>query len=232
MTYTDLLRDQWQDLLDHWLGVEDRLGMNTAWIAIPDVSWAVKLSEPGFPGGGGRWAALPGIAPNRALMRRDHKARPQLWVKPEEKAEGSAGYADAWRVFVQQLGRGPVAGEVNGRKIAVDHLFPETAAARRGWLLVRAMPVDCRSNSLLGSTTEKVEANREGVRRPRKATALTMAKVTGFQGSFARRHAPGDIAHGFLAHLRSCGLRVPPGYLLPDDEEAGLIAGLIAFYRR
>ena len=232
MTYADFLREQWQDVLDHWLGVDDRLGMNTAWIAIPDVSWAVKLSEPAFPGGGGRWAALPGFAPNRALMRWDGKARPQLWVKPEEKAEGSGDYAEAWRTFTQQIGRGPVTAEVTGRKLAVDHLFPETAAARRGWLLVRAMPVDRRSNSLLGSTTEKVEANRDGVRRPRKATALTMAKVTGFQGSFARRHAPGDIARAFLAHLRSCGLRVPPGCLLPDEEESALIAGLIGFYRK
>lgn len=232
MTYAAFLRSQWQDLLDHWLGVEDRLGLNTAWIAIPDVSWAVKLSEPGFPGGGGRWAALPGIAPNRALMRRDHKARPQLWVRPEEKTEGDGAYAQYWRIFVDQLGYGEAASEVNGRKLAVDHLFPETAAARRGWLLVRAMPVDRRSNSLLGSTTEKVEANRDGVRRPRKATALTMAKVTGFQGSFARRNAPRAIAHAFLAHLRTCGLHLPPGYLLPDDEEAELIAGLIAFYRR
>lgn len=232
MAYAAFLRRQWQDLLDHWLGLGDPAGFNTAYIAIPDISWATKLSEPGFPGGGGRWSALPDIPPTTALLRHDARARPQLWVRPEEKSEGSGAYASAWTAFVKQLGGGTVSPEVEGRKLAVDHLFPETAAARRGWLLVRVMPVDRRSNSLLGSTTEKVEASRGGVARLRKATALTIAKVTGFQGSFARRNTSEAIAAAFLAHLRACGLVVPPGILLPDDKEGGMIAGLIEFYRR
>jgi hypothetical protein len=232
MDYATFLRGQWQDLVDAWLGLDDRLGLNTAWIALPDMSWVARLAEPGFPGGAGRWSPLPGTPPTEALMRFDAKSRPQLWVKPEDKAEGDGRYAAYWAAFVRQLGQAAPASEVNGQKLAVDHLFPETAAARRGWLLVRSMPVDRRSNSLLGSTTEKVDANRGGVHRPRKATALTIAKVTGFQGSFARRHDPKSIAGALLAHLRGCGLRVPDNILLPDDEEGGMIAGLIGFYRR
>lgn len=232
MDYATFLRRQWQDLVDQWLGLDDRLRMTHAWIALPDVSWVSRLQEPGFPGGGGRWSPLPGVSPSDALMRHDAKARPQLWVRPEDKADGDGHYAAYWARFVAQCGADAPASEIAGRKLAVDHLFPETAAARRGWLLVRTMAVDRRSNSLLGSTTEKVEANRGGVDRPRKATALTMAKVTGFQGSFARRHDPKAIAAAFLAHLRACGLVVPDGVLLPDEEEGGLIAGLIDFYRR
>jgi hypothetical protein len=232
MDYAGFLRQQWQDLLDQWLGLDSRLGANTAWIALPDMSWATKLEEPGFPGGGGRWTPLPDTSPSEALMRRDSAARPQLWVKPEEKASGTARYARYWESFVSELGLPAATSAVAGRDLAVDHLFPETAAARRGWLMVRVMPVDRRSNSLLGSTTEKAEANRSGVHRPRMATALTMAKVTGFQGSFARRHDPKAIAAAFLAHLRGCGLIVPEGVLLGDAEEGGMIAGLIEFYRR
>lgn len=232
MDYAAFLRRQWQDLVDQWLGLDDRLGMNSAWIALPDMSWVSRLDEPGFPGGGGRWTPLPGVSPTEALMRHDAKARPQLWVRPEDKAGGDGRYAAHWARFVATCGVDAPASAVAGRKLAVDHLFPETAAARRGWLLVRTMAVDLRSNSLLGSTTEKVEANRGGVHRPRKATALTIAKVTGFQGSFARRHDPKAIAASFLAHLRGCGLHVRDGVLLADDDEGGMIAGLIDFYRR
>ena len=68
--------------------------------------------------------------------------------------------------------------------------------------------------------------------RPRKATALTIAKVTGFQGSFARRQDARAVADALLSHLHGCGLHVPPGYLLPQDLEAGKVASLIDFYRR
>ena len=158
MLYATFLRSQWQDLLDQWLGVGDRLRMNTAWIALPDLTWMTKLSEAGFPGGGGRWSPLPGVPPTEALMRRDAASRPQLWVRPEEKAEGAGRYADHWASFVAALGMGEAVAEVAGRKLAVDHLFPETAAARRGCVLVRVMPVDRRSYSQLGSTTQTGEA--------------------------------------------------------------------------
>lgn len=232
MDYASFVRSQWQDLMDAWLGVDDRFNTPTAYIALPNIDWVTKLEEPRYPGGGGRWVPLGDTAPTQALVRHDARSRPQLWVRPEEKAEGDGRYAAYWAAFVKQLGHAAPTSEVAGRKMAVDHLFPETAAARRGWHLVRIMPVDRRSNSLLGSTTEKVDANRSGKARARTATALTMAKVSGFQGSFAMRHDPAAIATALLAHLRTCGLHVPDGAWVPDDEETAQMAWLIEFHRR
>lgn len=232
MDYPTFLRRQWQALLDEWLGLDPRSSINTAFIALPDLSWLGRLADPRLPGGGGGWSPLPGISPAEALLRRDHAGRPQLWVRPEEKADGSGRYAAYWDRFVRHLGAGTPSSTVEGRDLAVDHLFPETAAARRGFALVRAMPVDRRSNSLVGSSIERVEAGRGGVLRPRTASSVTLAKVTGFQGSFARRHDEKGIARDLLAHIKGCGLLVPAGVLLPDEEEAALSAWLIGSYRR
>lgn len=231
MEYATFLRRQWQALLDEWLGLTDPSAINTAFIALPSLDWVDRLSRPEQPGGGGHWSPLPNVAPTEALVRRRRDGAPQLWVRPEEKAGGSGRYAAFWNAFVVSQGLPAPPSSVNGRALAVDHLFPETAAARRGWLLVRAMPVDRRSNSLVGSAIERVEAQREGATRPRTATSITLAKVTGFQGSFARANDSGAVAAALLAHIRSCGLHVPPGTLL-DTVEADLVQGLIEFCRR
>jgi hypothetical protein len=226
MTYADFLRTQWQALVEEWLAE-----VNTAFIALPDLGWLEHLADPRRPGGGGGWSPLGDVAPGEALMRRDRQGRPQLWVKPEEKAGGSGRYAAHWARFCALLGMPAPASSLGGRALAVDHLFPETAAARRGWALVRAMPVDARSNSLVGSTIEKAEAGRGGRARPRTASSITLAKVTGFQGSFARSQAAGAVAQALLAHIRHCGLRVPPDAFLPSGEEEKLVEWLIGRYR-
>lgn len=226
MTYADFLRTQWQALVDEWLA-----SPNIAYIALPDLTWLDKLADPRWPGGGGGWSPLGDVAPGEALMRRDRHGRPQLWVRPEEKDGGSGRYAAYWARFCGLLGMADPPSSIGGRALAVDHLFPETAAARRGWVLVRAVPVDLRSNSLVGSTSEKVEANKGGAARPRTATSITMAKVTGFQGSFARSQAAGSVAAALLSHIRNCGLQVPANAFLPAGEEEALIAWLIGRYR-
>lgn len=233
MDYATFLRSQWQALLDEWLGLADPSSrINTAYIALSDLSWLDRLADPRWPGGGGSWSPLPDAPPNEALIRRDRAGRPQLWVRPEEKTGGSGRYAAHWDRFVRLLGMPSPPSGLGGRDLAVDHLFPETAAARRGWALVRVMPVDRRSNSLVGSTIERVEARRGGHDRPRTASSFTMAKVTGFQGSFARRHDAGGVAAALLAHIRGCGLAVPAGTMLPEDAEAEIMAGAIGAYRR
>jgi hypothetical protein len=229
MGYAGFLRAQRQALLDEWLG--DSAGINTAYIALPDLSWLDRLADPRQPGGGGGWSPLPDVSPTEALVRRDRRGRPQLWVRPEEKAQGEGRYAGHWRRFARLYGE-PVAPPPGGRALAVDHLFPETAAARRGFALVRVMPVDLRSNSLVGSTIEAVEARRGGVLRARTATSITLAKVTGFQGSFARSHAAPDIAAALLAHIRGCGLVVPKDFATHVAQELQNMANLIGFFRR
>jgi hypothetical protein len=232
MDYATFLRGQWQTLLNQWLGIHPPGGVNVAYIALPDIEALERLRQPHMPGGACTWGPLANLSPTEALVRRDAAGQPELWVRPEEKDSGSGRYAEYWARFASLFGFANPPSAVAGRDLAVDHLFPETAAARRGWLLVRAMPVDRRSNSLVGSTTEKVEAGRGGRNRPRTATSITLAKVTGFQGSFSKRNATGDVARALLAHIRTCGLTVPAGTMLPDNEEAGLMAWVIGTYRR
>lgn len=232
MEYSTFLRGQWQAVLDEWLGINSLGNLNVAYIALPDFSWLDLLADPRRPGGGGSWSPLPGASPTQALLRRDCAGRPQLWVRPEEKSGGTGRYAAYWSSYVRLLTQEAATSSVGGKTLAVDHLFPETAAARRGWAFVRVVPVDRRSNSLVGSTIERVEAKRGGVARPRTATSITLAKITGFQGSFAGHKAAGSVARALLAHFRNCGLVIPDGVLLPDDDEAELMAWLIGTYRR
>jgi hypothetical protein len=232
LAYSHFLRAQRQALLDEWLGLGASPGINVAYIAVPDLSWLDRLADPRQPGGGGGWSPLPGVSPTDALTRRDLRGRPQLWVRPEEKAEGDGRYARYWRSFARLHGEPVAGGPSGGGRLAVDHLFPETAAARRGFALVRVMPVDLRSNSLVGSTVEAVEARRGGALRARTASSITLAKVTGFQGSFARSHAAADIAAALLAHIRGCGLVVPQDFATHAVAELQNMTHLIGFFRR
>ncbi len=227
MAYADFLRAQHQAILDQWLG-----DVNTAFIALPSEEWLTRLENPAMPGGGGHWLPLPGFSPKHARCWRAADGQKQLWVMPEEKAGGSGLYARAWAAFAAAEGQADAASSVAGRPLAIDHLFPETAAARRGWVLVRAMPVDRRSNSLLGSTSEKVEAGQRGRARPRTATALTMAKVTGFQASFARANDARALAAALVSHILGCGLVVRPGAIDSIAHEIDLTAWKIGSFRR
>lgn len=226
MDYARFLTAQRQALLDQWLAE-----VNVAYIALPDEASVTELEDVRLPGGGGHWLPLPGFAPAEARRFRAADGRRQLWVRPEEKEAGSGLYARAWAAFARTEGFADAPSTVAGRRLAIDHLFPETAAARRSWLLVRVMPVDLRSNSLVGSTAEKVEAGRPGRARKRTATALTIAKVTGFQGSFARRHDANTVAQALVAHIRGCGLAVPPGALGLVEREVANTAWLIGRFR-
>lgn len=226
MDYAGFLRAQHQALLDQWLAA-----VNVAYIALPDEASLTELEDLRLPGGGGHWLPLPGFAPAEARRFRAADGRPQLWVRPEEKDAGSGLYARAWAAFARVMGFPDTPSVVGGRRLAIDHLFPETAAARRGWLLVRVMPVDLRANSLVGATAEKVEAARPGRARKRTATALTIAKVTGFQGSFARRHDAHAVAAALVAHIQGCGLVVPAGALGLIEREIANTAWLIGRFR-
>src|ERR1700722_7283555 len=155
------------------------------------------------------------------LIWRDARGRAELWVRPEEKAnEGTGLYARAWRQFVQLEARLEPVAVPGGRKLAIDHLYPETAGARLGLSLVRVMAVDRRSNSLAGSTTERAAPGpKPGSLRPRFATPFTLAKVSGFQVSLARRNASADVARALWEYLRAQGYPVPNGAIGALDAE-------------
>jgi hypothetical protein len=128
---------------------------NMAWIGVPDLGWLTRRQTMD----GGHVVALPGAAAEDAVIWRGTKDRMELWVKPEEKSvEGTALYARCWHQFVQFSAQMVPVAELNGRKLAIDHLYPETAGSRLGLSHVRVMAVDHRSNSLLGSTTERAAA--------------------------------------------------------------------------
>lgn len=226
MAYADFVRAQHQAILDQWLGA-----VNTAFIALPSEDWLTRLENPAMPGGGGHWLPLAGFSPKHARCWRGTDGQRQLWVMPEEKSKGSRLYAEAWAAFAALHGHSDVPSTIAGRAYAIDHLFPETAAARRGWVLVRAVPVDRRSNSLVGSTSEKVEARQGGRARPRTATSLTLAKVTCFQLSFARANDAHAVASALVSHILGCGLVVRPGAIESIAREIDLTAWRIASFR-
>jgi hypothetical protein len=200
---------------------------NIAWIGVPDLGWLTRRQTMH----GGQVVALPGAAAPDAVIWRDANGRAELWVKPEEKAdEGTGAYARAWRQFVQVIGHTAPVSELAGRRLAIDHLYPETAAARLGLSHVRVMAVDRRANSLLGSTTERAAAGgKPGTLRPRFATYFTLAKVSGYQGSLARRNASAGVALGLLDYLRAQGYPVPAGALAVTEAE--LTASSLDWFR-
>ena len=222
MDYAAFLHAQAEAIVEQFFGP-----YNIAWIAVPDLGWLARRQ--GMDGG--HVTALPGFAAAEGVIWRDTQGRAELWVMPEEKAdEGTGTYARAWRGFVQTVAHTTAAAEVNGQKLAIDHLYPETAAARLGLALVRVMAVDRRANSLLGSTTERAAAGpKPGSLRPRFATPFTLAKVSGFPGSFARRHDAGTVAQALLNHLRAQGYPVPAGAL--GALEADLTASTLEWFR-
>ena len=101
-----------------------------------------------------------------------------------------------------------------------------------GFALVRVVAVDRRSNSLTGSTTEKAAAGpKPGRLRPRTADYFTLAKVSGFQGSLARRNASGGVAQALFDHLRAQGYPIPAGAKVDPALEVSLIQNKLDWRR-
>lgn len=224
MDYATFLHQQAAAIVGQFFG-----DYNIAWIGVPERSWLTRRQTMD----GGHVEALPGAAAEDAVIWRDTKNRAELWVKPEEKAdEGTGAYARAWRQFVQLIAATTPVSELAGRKLAVDHLYPETAGARLGLSHVRVMAVDRRANSLVGSTTETAAArDKSGRLRPRFATYFTLAKVSGFQGSLARRNASGSVAQALFAHLRAQGYPVPANASPMASFEQELTASSLDWFR-
>lgn len=200
---------------------------NTAWIAVPDMGWLARRQTLD----GGRTEALPGAEASEALVWRDEADQAELWVAPEVKTTAGTGrYARHFKGFVSRFSQGSTQLDMDG--LAVDHLYPETAAARLGFSHVRVMAVDRRSNSLLGSTVEAAAARtKTGAVRPRFATYFTLAKVSGFQGSLAKREASGKVGRALIAHLRASGFAVPADAMVDPTLEAELTASSLDWYR-
>ena len=85
----------------------------------------------------------------------------------------------------------------------------------------------------MGSTTEKLAAGPKPGRagRDRTATSFTLAKVSGFHGSFARRNAAGDVMRAFYAHLRAKGYPLPPEGTALAQLEAEIASSVLDWFR-
>ena len=114
MAYSAFLRAQAAALVEQFFAP-----MNIGWIGVPDTGWLTRRQSLD----GGQIEALPGWAAADAVVWRDSKGRAELWVKPEAKADaGTGAYARAWRLFAQLVGSAEAVSEIDGRKLAVDHL--------------------------------------------------------------------------------------------------------------
>lgn len=91
----------------------------------------------------------------------------------------------------------------------MDHLLPETFAARHGYAFVRVMAVDARSNLTVGGTVEKSMANRSTAGRSFLADWFTVAKASCFRGSFAAAVSARDVMAALRRHLESRGFALP-----------------------
>ena len=222
MDYAAFLHQQTAAIVEQYFA-----NRNVAWIGVPDTGWLTRRQTMD----GGHVVALPGFPAIDAMIWRDDKDRAELWVRPEEKAvDGSDLYEHAWRQFVLLAANVEAVTMLAGRKLAIDHLYPETAGKRLGLALVRVMAVNLRSNSLVGSTTEKAAAGpKPGTLRPRFADSFTLAKVSGFQMSFARRNDSASIARALWAHLRAQGYPVAEGAI--GELDADLTASKLDWFR-
>ncbi len=198
MEYERFLHQQWQYLYDEWI---DHSGHN--YIAFHTDEQRKKSTSKGWPGDGGRWANLGGCDPDKVQVYHGPGGEQQLWVRPVDKTlKPSAAYRRHWRKFVRsQEVQEPYT--YDEKILPIDHLFPETAAARAGIAWVRITAVKARSNALV-SFLEKKRAAKNEQPRPHTADYITMIKVTGFEKSLKSFANGRDFALQFVSHLESC----------------------------
>ena len=162
--------------------------------------------------GSGSIRGLPGVALPEAFVWSRGPGTEELWVQPFDKAVTQSGaYRDHWAAFVELLGAGEVAYSLGGRAQVVDHLLPETFAARQAYAYVRVTMVDYRGNATVGSVVEKSMAGREDPGHGMLADWFTVAKVSGFRGSFAQAVDAATVMAALSDHLAARGFRVPEG---------------------
>ncbi len=166
------------------------------------------------------WRLLPGFSECDAVVW-DSEGRPELWVRPVEKrrcivSADKTLYSRAWTAFVRHYGHTKVEPS---RFHAIDHLSPETAAFRQGYLYVRVAVVDAVSNKRVGSTVEKILAGFAGKAGGYQADWTTLAKVLGMQGSWRVSRPAREVAAELLALARANGMPFENSRYLDDLSE-------------
>lgn len=160
--------------------------------------------------GAGSWRPLGAVSPSIAVIYNGPSATNELWLKPYDKAQTADGsYRKLWATYVETMQVDGISDQVDGRTQNVDHLLPETFAARQGYALVRVVAVDTRSNLTVGSTIEKSMANRTNPGCSFLADWFTIAKASCFRGSFSAKTTARDVMSDLRRHLATRGFPLP-----------------------
>lgn len=141
---------------------------------------------------------------NDAYVYEHHDGKKELWVRATDKRTklGSFDYVRCWNSFAKMHGVEDPSSI--GSDWQVDHVYPESSASRRELHLVRVMPVPRKGNAGVGASFEALLAKYlPGEHKGGwVASWYTIAKVTGFQGTFNKiLISDTDLANQLINHL-------------------------------
>ncbi len=203
MEYSAFVRDQQDTLIREFL-----TDQACCWVGVKSLEHFVRPN----PLPHGAWRTLgETIPPAEAVICKRPSGNDELWVRPKDKgASAGDAYRTYWNSFLREQAVVGIADTIRGRMQHIDHLLPETFAARNGYAYVRVMAVDARSNQTVGSTVEKSMANRVNPGGSFLADWFTVAKASCFHGSFAASVDENVVMEALLKHLGTRGFTVPP----------------------
>lgn len=152
----------------------------------------------------GEWVSLGRCKPSYVRVYYRAAGLSELWVRPFEKRKKRGRYASYWRKFCEFSGvEGPY--KLPGCSVAIDHVFPETAAAISNIAWVRVVALDYSSNSLTAHFEKKLAQMGENP-RSRTATYLTIAKMVGLSARLSTFASGCEFAKALFTQLDEMGI--------------------------
>lgn len=139
-------------------------------------------------------------------------SEPECWCRPVDKGQSKGPYVRVWRAFQRQFYNSDYQAEKDASRWAIDHLYPETAAAREGHAYVRILPVDAVANRNIGTAVERFMARRahRATTTGHDLTYLTMAKIAGWRGRIDNP-VSWKTVYDLVSHVVATGLSHQPG---------------------
>lgn len=137
---------------------------------------------------------------------------PECWCRPVDKSQASGPYERVWRAFQKQFYNSDYNSERNPSRWAIDHLYPETAAAREGFIYVRLLPLDAVANSAIGAAVEAFMARQaaSSTKIAHDLTYLTLAKLSGWRGKL-ENPVEWRTVYQMIEHIVTNGMSPEPG---------------------
>lgn len=135
---------------------------------------------------GGKMAGLPAVPQDEAFVWSRGDDDHELWVRAAEKGTpGACRYRSHWSSFCKEYYG--VDWNISGRKVNIDHLFPETAGTLQNLSYIRLLPVSAKANRAQSALEKQMAAREREIgevpdrKIVRHATPETLAKVTDFR---------------------------------------------------